>query len=191
MATNNNAKSIAAGVMAAVAAALLAASSAQAQLYRWTDPSGRVHFTDTPPPANAKNVQKKRVPAPAEKTAPSEPFSVQQARKNSPVTLYTAPGCQPCAAARKLLGDRGVPFKEVSVVDEAGAEALKKAAGGGTVPAIVVGSSTQMGFDQDTYQGLLDAAGYPKPGILPPKNPPPAPGSGGAGAPPSAPPPGR
>lgn len=176
----------------AAAVVLLAAVSAEAQLYRWTDPSGRVHFTDTPPPSNARNVQKKRLPAPAKKAAPSEPFSVQQARKTSPVTLYTGPNCDACAQARKLLNERGVPFKEVSVVDEAGAAQLKKAAGGGgIVPAIVVGASSQMGFDQDSYQGMLDAAGYPKPGILPPKNPPPAPGSGAPGAPPAAPPAGR
>src|SRR4026208_435646 len=28
------------------------------QLYRWTDEKGRVHITDTPPPASARNVQR-------------------------------------------------------------------------------------------------------------------------------------
>lgn len=161
-----------AGVMTAVAVALLAAGAANAQLYRWTDPSGRVHFTDTPPPPNASNVQKKRLaPPPSAPSKPAEPFVVQQARKTAPVTLYTAPGCDPCGAARRLLGERGVPFKEVSVVDEAGAEQLKKAVGGSVVPAIVVGTSTQMGFQQDAYSALLDRAGYPKTGILPAQKP--------------------
>jgi len=36
-----------------------AASAALAQqLYRWTDEKGRVHITDTPPPASARNVQR-------------------------------------------------------------------------------------------------------------------------------------
>ena len=38
---------------------LLFALAAQAQLFRWTDESGKVHYTDTQPPANAKNVEKK------------------------------------------------------------------------------------------------------------------------------------
>ena len=43
-----------------IAFSLLAvALTAQAQLYRWTDESGKVHYTDTPPPASAKNVEKK------------------------------------------------------------------------------------------------------------------------------------
>lgn len=162
-------------VILSAAVALLAAGTANAQLYRWTDPSGRVHFTDTPPPPDAKNVQKKPGgPGPSSQSAPvapNDPFVVQQARKTSPVTLYTAPGCEPCGSARNLLNDRGVPFKEVSVADEAGAAELNKAVGGGIVPAIVVGKSSQMGFEQATYHALLDAAGYPKQGILPPKKP--------------------
>lgn len=171
------------------AIAFVAAGTANAQLYRWTDPSGRVHFTDTPPPPNAKNVQKKRGgPGPSAPGAPREPYVLQQARKAAPVTLYTAPGCDPCGAARKLLNERGVPFKEVSVADEAGAAELKNAVGGATVPAIVVGKSSQMGFEQGVYHALLDAAGYPKTGILPAKNPPPAASAGPASPPPAAPP---
>ena len=177
--------------VAAAALMLLAAGAATAQLYRWTDPSGRVHFTDTPPPPNAKNVQKKKGgPGPSTSSpaiAPNDPYVVQQARKTSPVTLYTAPGCEPCGTARKLLNERGVPFKEVSVVDEAGAEALKKAVGGSIVPAIVVGTGSQMGFEQGAYNLLLDQAGYPKAGILPPKKPAPQ----ATAAPSVAPPPAR
>lgn len=170
--------------IAAALIALLLTSTATAQLYRWTDPSGRVHFTDTPPPANAKNVQKKRMAAPpSEAGKAAEPFAVQQARKTSPVTLYTAPGCEPCGDARQLLNARGVPFKEVSVADEASAAQLKKAVGGATVPAIVVGESSQMGFEQGIYNALLDKAGYPKAGVLPAKKPAPV-----AAIPPSPPP---
>lgn len=172
MATNKGRPSIRACTIAAAAVALLAAGAASAQLYRWTDPSGRVHFTDTPPPPNARNVQKKQLaPAPSQPGKPAEPFVVQQARKSAPVTLYTGSGCDPCAAARKLLNERGVPFKEVGVSDEASALELQKAVGGSVVPAIVVGERTQMGFEQGAYHALLDAAGYPKPGILPAKKP--------------------
>ena len=44
---------------ALIAFSLLAfALAAEAQLYRWTDESGSVHYTDTPSPANTKDVQK-------------------------------------------------------------------------------------------------------------------------------------
>jgi len=152
-------------------ALLGAAFAASAQLYRWTDERGRVHVTDTPPPPTAKSVQRR--PTDAASAADSEsalPYAVQLAAKNSPVTLYTAPDCAPCGQARALLNARGVPFREVSVIDEQQSEELKKTVGSLSVPSIRVGSSTQKGFEQGAYDGLLDAAGYPRAGILPPRN---------------------
>jgi glutaredoxin len=156
---------------AVIFAALLAAACAASaqQMYRWTDERGRVHITDTPPPASAKNVQRRSADgAPAEETP--LPYALQLAAKNFPVTLYTAPDCAPCGQARALLNARGVPFREVSVIDEQQAEDLKKVVGSLSVPSIRVGSSTQKGFEQGAYHELLDTAGYPRAGILPPRN---------------------
>jgi glutaredoxin len=148
-----------------------AACAASAQLYRWTDENGRVHVTDTPPPASAKNVRK-RAPdaAPDPAAAASQPYAVQLAAKNYPVTLYTAPDCAPCGAARALLNQRGVPFREVSVVGEQESAQLQQAVGSLSVPSLVVGTSTQKGFEQGAYHSMLDVAGYPRTGILPPRS---------------------
>ncbi|HJS39168.1 MAG TPA: glutaredoxin family protein [Burkholderiales bacterium] len=156
---------------AVIFAALLAAACAASaqQMYRWTDERGRVHITDTPPPASAKNVQRRSADgAPAEE-APL-PYALQLAAKNFPVTLYTAPDCAPCGQARALLNARGVPFREVSVIDEQQAEDLKKSVGSLSVPSLRVGGSSQKGFEQGAYHELLDTAGYPRAGILPPRN---------------------
>jgi glutaredoxin len=141
------------------------------QLYRWTDDKGRVHVTDTPPPPSAKDVKKRagaRGPDTTESAGP-EPYALQVARQSFPVTLYTTPGCEACGEARKLLNARGIPFKEVSVNDVKGLEELKKAVGSDSVPALIVGDSVQKGFLEAAYHQLLDAAGYPKAGILPPR----------------------
>ena len=152
------------------------AAAASAQLYRWTDDKGRVHVTDTPPPTSAKAVKKSGAAATAT-TAPAtpqsagqEPFAIQQAKAKYPVTLYTVPNCQGCEAARKLLNTRGVPFKEISLTDASQMDEFKQAVGGNTVPAIVVGSTVQKGFEDSAYQRLLDAAGYPATGIVPPRS---------------------
>jgi glutaredoxin len=153
-------------------AALLAAACAASaqQLYRWTDESGRVFVTDQPPPRAARSVQ--RLPqAPTGPAAPADtaslPYAVQLAAKDSPVTLYTAPECGPCGAARNLLNARGVPFREVLVTDEAQQQELQKAVGALAVPAMLVGSTVQKGFEEGAYHGLLDVAGYPKTGEAP------------------------
>lgn len=172
-----------------------AATAASAQLYRWTDENGRVHVTDTPPPPSARNVKRKTFTDSGAVPAAGEilPYAVQTAAKTFPVKLYTAPDCAPCGAARNLLNARGVPFKEVSVVDAAQTEELRKVAGSLAVPTVSIGSSVQRGFAAGAYHALLDDAGYPRTGILPPRSqaepkpaPPAPPAAAAGGEPPPA-----
>jgi glutaredoxin len=147
--------------------ALAAAASAQ-QLYRWTDEKGRVHVTDSPPPANAKDVQKKSVTASAA-PATQLPFELTQAVKDFPVTLYSAPQCRlPCEQARALLNKRGVPFKEVQVWDPESEKQLKEISGEqAMVPTLTVGRSVQKGYQAEAFDALLDSARYPQVGVAP------------------------
>jgi glutaredoxin len=165
---------LAMNILRSAVLALLAAASgaAFAQIYRWVDQNGKVHITDTPPPPGAKNVQQRRAPAFSESSAqpqPSEPYVLQEARRKAPVTLYSAPGCEPCAPARQLLNARGIPFREVSVVEDKQFEELRKTVGATAVPSLVVGSAVQQGFLESAYHAMLDAGGYPKTGMLPPR----------------------
>ena len=155
--------------VALVLALAAGAVVAQQQLYRWTDQKGRLNVADTPPPPGAKDVHQWRVIASSAAEGGSEPYALRQARKESPVTLYTAADCDPCNDARKLLNSRGIPFKEVSVTEKEVNE-LVKLAGSASVPVIVVGSATQKGFEGSAYHRLLDDAGYPKMGLLAPRS---------------------
>jgi glutaredoxin len=85
------------------------------------------------------------------------------------VTLYTVPNCEGCDAARSLLNARGVPFKEVSLTDAATTEDFKKNVGAASLPTMLVGSQQQVGFEEGAYQRMLDDAGYPATGIVPPR----------------------
>lgn len=152
------------------AALTCAVGTVGAQIYRWKDEQGRIHLTDSPPPGSAKQVQKTEAGAPGAEGAETLPYALQVAAKNFPVTLYTAPNCTPCGSARSLLNTRGVPFREVSVVGQEQRQALEAAVGDLSVPSIVVGASTQKGFEPAAYNELLDNAGYPHAGILPPRH---------------------
>lgn len=146
------------------------ATAASAQLYRWTDDKGRVHITDTPPPASAKGVQRKAVPSSSAPAAPQQSFELSQAMKDFPITLYTAPNCaDPCSQARQALNKRGVPFKEIMVSDPRSMEELRQFASGNDVPVLVVGRSVHEGFQQEAFDALLDSARYPRAGVLPPR----------------------
>jgi glutaredoxin len=148
-----------------VATALaLASTSVLAQLYRWVDQDGKVNYTQQPPPANARNVQKKALASPASEPS-SLPYATQVAAKNAPVTLYTSPDCgEPCVQARDALVKRTVPFREISVTDQQRSEELKKVSGRLEVPALVVGTQAQSGYEAVAFKSALDAAGYPASG---------------------------
>lgn len=151
----------------ALVCAALAAGAASAQQYRWVDEQGRVRYTDAPPPATAKSVQKLEIRAP-QAEAPQVPFELARLQKDFPVTLYTSPTCKEgCADARQALNKRGVPFKEMQVWNPETNEELKKVSGAAEVPTLVVGRSVHRGFEQSAFDSLLDSAGYPRAGVLP------------------------
>jgi glutaredoxin len=153
----------------ALACAGFAACAAFAQQYRWVDEQGKLRYSDAPPPASAKNIQKLELRAAKPEPAPL-PFDVARVQADFPVTLYTSPNCKDsCVAARDALNKRGIPFKETQVWDEASNAELKKISGANEVPTLVVGRTVQGGFEQGIYDALLDSAGYPKAGVLPPR----------------------
>ena len=54
----------------------LANVASAAEMYRWVDADGKVHYTDTPPPTTAKSAQKKELGSQAGKA--QVPYSLQQ-----------------------------------------------------------------------------------------------------------------
>ncbi|HUL90839.1 MAG TPA: glutaredoxin family protein [Burkholderiales bacterium] len=148
----------------AAAALWIACCDAVGQTYRWVDDRGQVHYTQTPPPPQAKKIQRKdfRSAAPGNVDLP---YATQVAAKNYPVTLYTQPDCgSPCDQLRASLVKRGVPFREVSVVGQREIDEMKKISGREDLPLLVVGSQSHTGFRESAINELLDTAGYPPAG---------------------------
>jgi glutaredoxin len=178
-------------VFAAVASGL--AAQAQSTLHRWVDKDGRVHFTDTPPPPDARSATQKRFGQAADEQP--LPFATQTAMLRHPVMLWVAPQCEPCSQGRELLSRRGVPFSERDVQANVETQAaFRKITGDLNVPVIEIGTSRIKGFEEGQWNAALDSAGYPKerPYGQPPSRPtianlPAAPKEAGAAAAPSQP----
>jgi len=157
--------------MSAVAVGVLGAtlalqSFAQGSVYRWTGKDGKVHFSDAPPPDDAKDVSQKRMGG-GERDASALPYESQVAMKRHPVTLYVADKCAPCDDARALLSRRGIPYTERNAQGNAKEiEALTHLAGAAQVPLLQVGDRTLKGFDASAWNASLDSAGYPR-SVLP------------------------
>jgi len=168
---------------------LLTATAAQAaQLYRWVDEKGRVEWRDTPPPANAKKVERRTVGGSVVETS-TLPFSVQQAMQNFPLVLYVTDCGDGCTKARAHLNRRGLPFSERNPQDDI--ETYKKLTEGRLeVPLLFVGRQALRGYEEGAWDSALDAAGYPRvvigakpqPKPVPPPAPKPAPADAPAAA---------
>lgn len=140
--------------------ALLPAAHGQ-KLYKWVDKDGRVSYHDKPPASETGiRVEEKSVRVDGERP----PAGDNDAAAKSPVTLYSAPKCGSCDAARAYLKERGVPFAEKNVDgDRKMQEELIKQAGGLAVPTITVGAKVMRGYLESLLEGELDQAGYARP----------------------------
>ena len=146
-----------------IAAVTLAAGAfAQTQVYRYTDPDGRVVYSDRAPSGDVKNLQTKKLGANFIST--SEPgYASAHAAERYPVTLYTFACGDVCQNAEALLNKRGVPFTVVNVSEPDGQTRLQAVASEGVAPVLTVGDKqVAKGFNEARWQAMLDDAGYPK-----------------------------
>jgi glutaredoxin len=146
-----------------ISLALAASSAVGQQLYRWVDKNGKVTYSQDPPPAGAATkVEQKQLKSSVVETG-GLPYELQQTARNFPVTLYTGPDCgDPCKNGLALLSKRGIPFKEISVVDTNGIAELKKISGKEQLPVLIVGRTVATGFTDGQWNSTLDSVGYPK-----------------------------
>lgn len=149
-----------------VAAASLFASLPAHALYKVVGPDGKVTYTDRPAVSTENKVQQVGAGGSVANDV-ALPFELRQAAQRYPVTLYVAPDCSPCDAARQYLRQRGVPFSEKLVTTAEDSNALQRLTGSTGLPSVTVGAQVVRGWQREDWASYLDAAGYPKESRLP------------------------
>jgi len=165
----------------ALACAALMSTGAALGQYKVVGPDGAVTYTDRPPTDNKARVtplSSRGGASPALAGAlQSLPQDLRQTATRFPVTLYTAGNCAPCAPARTLLQERGIPYTEKTVTSSEDLAELSRIVGSNSVPSLTIGGQVIAGLNEGSWNGYLDAAGYPRESRLPAsyQNPAPAP----------------
>ncbi len=134
-------------------------------IIRWVDSAGRVHYSDLPPPPDAKRVEERMLKG-SSIQMDKQPYATRVAAERFPVTLYTQDSCEPCSTARQYLQSRGVPFSEVKITNttegEQAAKLLgKNAAKDVIIPSMLVGGKPLEGYSESSWAAALTTAGYP------------------------------
>jgi glutaredoxin len=144
-----------------VIVALLIALPAEAQVYKWTDPSGKVHYGDSPPDDAKKEELKIRIPSydgPVQVRDWSAVLGTKPgAASSGQVTMYSTSWCGHCRNARNYFAAKRIGYREIDVEKSAeGAREFKRLGGRG-VPLILVGAKAMSGFNPESFEELLSA----------------------------------
>jgi glutaredoxin len=146
---------------------LLIGFSAQAQMYKWAGPDGKINYSDKPPPASVTNVE--IVSSSGSDKGAELPYALAQAVKKMPVTLYSANSIPVSADARTFLMQNGIPFTEKTVASNEEINKLKEISGGNQLPILFIGGTKLTGFNANEWRTTLTQAGYPESNVLPSK----------------------
>jgi glutaredoxin len=140
-----------------VLAALLLALPATAQVYKWTDPGGKVHYGDSPPEDAKKQELRIRIPSydgPVQVRDWSAVLGTRPAVAAGAVTMYSTEWCGHCKNARKYFAANGISYREIDVEKSDAAAREFRSLGGNGVPLILVGRKAMSGFDPGSFEAL-------------------------------------
>lgn len=129
-------------------------SPAAAEIFKWIDDSGRVHFTDSP--SREQQVEKIKVKINSYTSPEIVPFEAAftPSTRRDKVVLYSTTWCGYCKKARRYFATKGIPFVEYDTeTSKKGREDYKALKGTG-VPIILVGQKRMNGFSPSKFEGL-------------------------------------
>lgn len=121
-----------------------------AEIYKWTDASGKVHYGDKP----TQQAQKLEV-----NTKHSEPVVYEQAAspEHKEVIMYSTSWCGYCRKARKYFTANSIPFTEYDVEKNRRAKREYDALGASGYPLILIGDQRMQGFSVAGFNRKYEA----------------------------------
>lgn len=129
-------------------------TSASAEIYKWKDKDGRVHFGDSASgSAPAEKVQLK-INTYTHVTYAKRPRVAGPAHSANAgsVVLYGTRWCGYCKKAKAYFNARNISYVDYDIETDATALAQFKGFGGGGVPVIFVGDTRINGFNEAAFE---------------------------------------
>ncbi len=134
---------------------LLLSTSVFAEIYKWEDASGRVHYSDKA--ATDKPVETIEVKTNSYTHVSYEVIVDERPAKNrrsKHVTMYSTTRCGYCKKAKKYFIANSIPFTELDIDKSKKARKAYDKLGGKGVPVILVGKKRMNGFSVAGFQKI-------------------------------------
>lgn len=130
-----------------------------ADIYKWTDANGKVHFSDKPPAnKNVETLDEQQLASRASSYTQAEitklPTDSSIYRKNQKLIMYTTSSCGYCAQARKYFTKQRIAFKEKNIETSEKFHREFKKLGGKGVPVILWGKNKMNGFSVKKFKKM-------------------------------------
>lgn len=142
----------------------LSTSAVSAEIYRWVDAEGKVHYSDREPAsADAERVVVDAHPPAAASSSPEAQRAVgSTARSPTPpaIRMYLSPTCGYCTRAAEFFDARGVPWRGEDITTSPLAKLAFEQAGGRGTPLIIVDGQAIHGFQKERLDRLLSQRGW-------------------------------
>lgn len=131
---------------------VLACTLADAQVYRWVDEDGNIHFSDRKPvEENSEEVELHSISSYEAVEIKPAPRSAADSHRPR-VVMYATDWCPYCAKAREYFADNGIRFTEYDIDKDPAARRRYDAMGATGVPVILVGDRRINGFSVEGFE---------------------------------------
>ena len=132
---------------------LLFSMGASAEILKWTDSDGKVHFGDRPPADAVTSVVKVKI-----NTYESPNVEAMQDVLNpkDKVVMYSAEWCGVCKKAKKYFKANNIPYKDYDIEKSSKGKKDYKKLGAKGVPVILVGKKRLNGFSAGSFESIYN-----------------------------------
>lgn len=130
-------------------ATLAMAGGVHAEIYRWVDDNGKVHFSDKPSRQHASEDVKLRI-----NTYEGVSYDTSSVDVGKKVVMYSATWCGVCKKAKRYFEDNRIRYTEYDIENSATGKSDFKKLGGKGVPIILVGNRRMNGFSAAGFEKL-------------------------------------
>ena len=128
---------------------LLYSYTGNAEIYKWVDKQGRLHFTDNPP--ENKQIEEVKLKINTYSSVEIKPL-IERLAKPGKVVIYSAEWCGICKQAKQYFQKNNIAYISYDVEKSRTGKMDFKLLRGKSVPIIIVGNKRMNGFTASRFE---------------------------------------